>query len=127
MKNFDKNRTISADKIRFKQIIHNLLSNAYKYTKKGEIVFELKDEINNWKFNLADTGIGIKKKDYQRIFEDFERGNNNISNKTEGFGLGLSITKRIVELYGGFITIKSKVGKGSTFSFILPKKIDKLE
>lgn len=110
---------IFADKGRVRQIMFNLLSNAVKFTKKGAVIVKattLKKE-GHIKFSVADTGIGIRKKDRLAIFEPFiqagGRGN-------EGTGLGLAISKSFVEMHGGEMWFESKLGKGSTFYFTLP-------
>ncbi len=115
-------QVISADSVRFKEILFNLLSNAVKYTKEGMIkleVFELEDL---WKFNVIDTGIGIKEEHFDLIFKEFKRVQSEFVNSVEGTGLGLSLTKKLVELHGGNIGFTSNWGEGSIFTFIIPKK-----
>ncbi|HCC69458.1 MAG TPA: hypothetical protein DEP99_06215 [Nitrospiraceae bacterium] len=120
-----------ADKIKFKQILYNLLSNAIKFTlQNGEAGIKVEKVINKnlflWaaegqeflKLSVRDTGIGIKPEEKERIFEEFEQLDP--SRSTEGSGLGLSLTKRLVELHGGIIDVESASGKGSVFSVHLP-------
>ncbi|MHA1805304.1 MAG: PAS domain-containing sensor histidine kinase, partial [Promethearchaeota archaeon] len=117
----NKEVIILADPIKFKEIFYNLLSNAIKFTLKGGITIIFEETNDEWVFNVKDTGIGIAKEDYPKIFKEFERGSNPLVNSIEGTGLGLSITKRLVNLHGGTISFKSKVGEGTTFTFTIPK------
>ena len=107
-----------------KQIFYNLLSNAVKFTEKGTITIELLEDKEFWNFNVIDTGVGIKESDYDLIFKDFKRVESDYVRSKQGAGLGLSLTKRIVELHGGAISFDSTFGKGSCFSFSIPKNID---
>jgi len=112
---------IYADKTRFKEIMYNLLSNAIKYTPKGSIKLKIRDKVDHWWFYIIDTGIGIAKKDIPLIFQEFIRVESVETMGIQGAGLGLSLTKRLVELHGGDLFVKSEVGKGSTFLFTIPK------
>lgn len=105
---------------RIEQIINNLLSNAIKFTKTGTIEFTTKyqENDNNLIFIIHDTGIGMDTENIQNIFNPFEKASN--TTNTEGFGLGLSITKGLVNLLGGTITVESKLKEGSTFTIQLP-------
>ncbi len=113
---------IKADRQKFKQILFNLLSNAIKFSKDrgGIVTVSAEKEGNMAKISVSDTGIGIKEEDIPKLFQKFEQLDSGISRKYDGTGLGLSITKHLVELHGGKITVKSKYGSGSTFSFLLP-------
>jgi len=113
---------IEADKQRFKQILFNLLSNAVKFSKKegGTVNITAKKEGDMAKFSVSDTGIGIKEEDMRKLFKEFAQANPEISQKYGGTGLGLVITKNLVELHGGRITAESRYGEGSTFTFTLP-------
>ena len=112
------------DAIRLHQIILNLVSNAVKYTNKGTItvsvtlINETKEKVT-LKFSIADTGIGIKEKKINEIFENFRQATSGTSRLFGGTGLGLAIAKQLVEAQNGQIEVKSKVNKGSTFSFTL--------
>lgn len=112
------------DAIRLHQIILNLVSNAVKFTNKGTItvsatlVNETKEKVT-LKFSIADTGIGIKEKKINEIFENFRQATSGTSRLFGGTGLGLAIAKQLVEAQNGQIEVKSKVNKGSTFSFTL--------
>ena len=118
-----KEQFIFADRIKFKQIIYNLLSNAIKFTKKGKIIFEFKENKKDWEFAVKDTGIGISEKDFDIIFIDFKRVKSDYVDATQGTGLGLALTKRLVNIHGGNISFSSKLEKGTTFTFHLPKTL----
>jgi len=124
LKGLKKNQVISVDRIKFKQIIFNLLSNAIKFTEKGTIIFEFVDSKDKWEFIVKDTGIGISKEDFNIIFKEFKRVRSASVDSKPGSGLGLALTKRLVNLHGGDISFKSKLGKGSTFTFFLPKRLE---
>lgn len=116
--------SIVSDRTKVKQIIYNLLTNAVKFTpEEGSIsvsaVITASDHIQ---ISVKDTGIGIDKKDYGKIFRPFEQIDGSLSRSYEGTGLGLALTKRLVEFLGGRIWFESESDKGSTFYFILPVK-----
>ncbi|TXT64833.1 MAG: hypothetical protein BAJALOKI3v1_160035 [Promethearchaeota archaeon] len=75
-----------------------------------------------FEFSIIDTGIGIPQEDFELVFQEFERTNNPLVKEREGTGLGLPLTKRLAKLYGGEIWFESKLGEGTTFCFIIPKK-----
>ncbi len=104
------------------QLFQNLLSNAIKYMDKpqGQIKVGCVEEDGFWKFSIADNGPGIEERHFENIFKMFQALS--VSEDFEGTGIGLTITKKIVELYGGNIWVESKIGKGSTFFFTLPKQ-----
>lgn len=108
------------DSQRVSQVLINLLNNAVKFTEKGEVRLYASREGDMIRFDVSDTGIGIKKEDYDKLFVAFERLENKVVRRSEGTGLGLRITKSIVELMGGSITVKSAYRKGSTFTVRLP-------
>ena len=116
---------IYADPVRIKEILYNLLSNAFKFTFNGGVSLKLLEKQSLWEFNIIDTGIGIDEKDFDLIFEEFKRIQSSLVNSTTGTGLGLSVTKRLVTLHGGDIYFTSKIGVGSTFTFTLPKILEK--
>lgn len=112
------------DSIRLNQILLNLMSNAVKFTHKGKITISVKllnedEEKVAVEFAVTDTGIGIAENKIDSIFKVFEQAETGTSNSYGGSGLGLSIVKQLVESQGGTICLNSKVGEGSTFSFIL--------
>ncbi|HRN27298.1 MAG: PAS domain S-box protein [Ignavibacteriaceae bacterium] len=106
------------------QILNNLIGNAIKYTHKGTVTLEVKVVTNNKKefasIAVIDTGIGIKSENLNKIFEEFRQVSEGLSRHFEGTGLGLTITKRFIELMSGEIIVKSKFGKGSTFEVLFP-------
>jgi len=113
---------IEADRKRVKQILFNLLSNAVKYSKPegGTVTIITKKQGDMAKFSVSDTGIGIKEEDMGKLFSAFEQLDLGIASKYGSTGLGLVVTKKLVELHGGRITAESRYGVGSTFSFTLP-------
>lgn len=116
---------VLGDSVRLNQIILNLLSNAVKFTHKGKIVISVKllnedDENVTIEFAVTDSGIGIAADKTDSIFNIFEQAEPGTANSFGGTGLGLSIVKQLVEAQGGSISLKSKIGEGSTFSFIMP-------
>lgn len=109
------------DRDKFKQIMYNLLSNAYKYSKEGGTVSVRLSQEKSWiRIEVEDNGIGISEKDLSYIFERFYRGDISRSRETGGVGIGLTITKTLVEIHGGKIEAESTEGKGSIFRLILP-------
>ena len=114
------------DELRIKQILNNLLSNAIKYTEKGEIIFSVRyifaDENVMLKFIIKDTGQGMKPEDREKLFSEYMRFNKKSNRFTEGTGLGLNITKKIVEMMDGTISVESEYGKGSTFTVSIWQK-----
>ncbi len=125
----DVPKFLIGDELKIYQILMNLLSNAVKYTDEGHIDFNITSEnvgdMATLKFVVADTGIGIKESDYDKLFIKFSRIHNQENYKSiEGTGLGLVITKKLVELLGGTIEFTSKYKEGTTFIVTLPQKID---
>ncbi|AOY78134.1 diguanylate cyclase [Clostridium formicaceticum] len=111
---------VYADEDRLQQIMYNLLGNAVKFTKQGEISVDAEVKRNFVQVIVKDTGIGIPHDKTEKIFESFEQIDTSTSRQHSGTGLGLSITKKLVELHGGEITCESIEGKGSKFIFTLP-------
>ena len=109
------------DERKFKQIVLNLLTNAVKFTPEGGTVTLGAQRANGaYVFSVKDTGVGIAPEDHERIFEEFRQVGGDSDRKAEGTGLGLALTRRLVELHGGSIDVDSAPGKGSTFTFTLP-------
>jgi PAS domain S-box-containing protein len=109
------------DTKRLQQIIINLVGNAIKFTKTGEVRVTLERPAPaRWAIMVSDTGVGIPSSEHASIFEPFRQVNNSITRENRGSGLGLAITKQLVELMGGQITIESEIGKGSLFTVTLP-------
>jgi signal transduction histidine kinase len=117
-----KSQVIQADRVKLKQILYNLIGNAVKFTIEGKISLEVSDDDEYWFFRVKDTGIGIAKKDFEKIFKDFQRVKSAYVESVAGSGLGLALTKRIVNLHGGIITFESNLGIGTTFIFTIPKQ-----
>jgi CheY-like chemotaxis protein/anti-sigma regulatory factor (Ser/Thr protein kinase) len=120
----DVPRTLTGDPLRLRQVIVNLLSNAIKFTVEGEIVLSVEMARADTgsgtaliRFSVSDTGIGISSDKTESIFSAFTQADSSTTRKYGGTGLGLTIVKRLVEMYSGAITVNSEVGKGSTFSF----------
>ncbi|MFT3910988.1 MAG: HAMP domain-containing protein [Ferruginibacter sp.] len=131
--------TMETDIQRLNQILKNLLSNAFKFTEKGEVKLSIYKAENTWKhgipsldnakevvaFSISDTGIGIPQEKQNIIFEAFQQAEGSTSRKYGGTGLGLSISRGLAELLGGTIELQSNSGQGSTFTLFLP--LDNLE
>ncbi|MGO9015655.1 MAG: response regulator [Dissulfurispiraceae bacterium] len=130
---------ILADRVKFKQILYNLLSNAVKFTPEGGNITldatatnagnlpsqvrdltDFSEKTTFLKLSVTDSGIGIKREDLDRIFSEFEQVDSSLSRRYEGTGLGLALTKRLIELHGGEIFVESEEGKGSTFTIVMP-------
>jgi signal transduction histidine kinase/ActR/RegA family two-component response regulator len=112
--------TIDADELRFKQVLLNLLSNAVKFTPDGgDVRVRATRRPDELVVTVADTGVGIPPEDRDRIFESFQQGGRGVA-REEGTGLGLTLTRRIVELFNGRLWLDSEVGVGSTFGFAVP-------
>jgi len=111
---------IHTDPVKLHQVIVNLIHNAIKFTEKGQVAFGFDIEDKILKFSVVDTGVGIDEKHLKMIFERFRQVEGDLAVIKGGSGLGLSISKAYVEMLGGKITVESKLGVGSTFSFTLP-------
>jgi signal transduction histidine kinase len=113
---------VNLDPVRFMQILQNLLSNAVKFTPENGVVniTARLDEQRRIRLEVKDTGIGIGKEDLPRLFHAFEQGDSSFAKRQQGTGLGLALTKKIIELQQGSISVESEPGKGSTFTVIIP-------
>jgi signal transduction histidine kinase/HAMP domain-containing protein/DNA-binding response OmpR family regulator len=130
--------SLETDAQRLNQILKNLLSNAFKFTEKGEVRLRIYEANKNWKpghpsldnakkvvaFEIRDTGIGISKDKQNIIFEAFQQAEGSTSRKYGGTGLGLSISRGLADLLGGSIELVSEAGRGSTFTLFLPTEYD---
>lgn len=118
-------KILTADRVKFKQILYNLLSNAIKFTPEGGTV-DVTSELDSSKetpilsFSVCDTGVGIPPDALEKIFDEFAQVDSSFSRQYGGVGLGLALTKKLVELHGGKIKAESQLGRGSTFTFTLP-------
>jgi signal transduction histidine kinase len=113
------------DEQRISQVLMNLVGNAIKFTEEGEIEVKATASNDTFVVSVSDTGPGLSEGDQQRIFEEFHQVDASSTRKKGGTGLGLSIAKRIVEMHGGHIWVESTSGKGSTFSFTLPVRVER--
>ena len=124
MKEEGMDRIYSGDPIRLRQVVSNLLSNAVKFTHEGRIVLIVKLNCQlsivhpQLSITVSDSGVGIPEEEQEKIFGEFARLSG--TEKEEGFGLGLSITRKLIELMGGTLSLKSVPGKGSDFTIVLP-------
>ena len=122
-------RVLYGDHIRVKQVILNILTNAAKYTDKGQIIFNvesiIKDDIVRMIISVSDTGRGIKQESISKLFDRFERLDEDRNTTIEGTGLGLAITKKLLELMHGTIVVQSEYGKGSKFTISIDQRIVK--
>jgi signal transduction histidine kinase/CheY-like chemotaxis protein/PAS domain-containing protein/HPt (histidine-containing phosphotransfer) domain-containing protein len=121
--------TLFGDELRIRQIMNNLLSNAFKYTDEGEILLSVAAEYTEQKeqvtlvFRISDTGQGMTAEQVDKLFDDYTRFNMEANRTTMGTGLGMSITKHLVQMMNSEISVKSEPGKGSTFTVRLPQKM----
>lgn len=115
--------TLSSDRRRLMQVLINLTGNAVKFTDEGSV--KIKSELlgkDRISVSVVDTGIGLKKEDIDKLFTPFQQAGDSLVKKQQGTGLGLYLSRKLVNLLGGDITVKSKFGKGSEFAFTLPFK-----
>jgi signal transduction histidine kinase len=115
---------VRLDRLRMKEIVHNLVSNALKFTERGEVVVRLAREGSRVRVDVRDTGPGIPPESQQRVFEMFERLETAQEPRVAGVGLGLYIVKSLVQMMGGTITLSSELGRGSCFTVWLPIRIE---
>jgi PAS domain S-box-containing protein len=118
--NLKANTSVLIDPQHLLQVLSNLLGNAIKFTEEGTIKLLCEKQASSFQISVIDTGIGIASDNIEHIFKPFRQAHEGISRSKGGIGLGLSICKKMVELWGGTIEISSEIGKGSTFSFNIP-------
>lgn len=118
-----KNITTAFDEEKLSRAVLNLISNAIKFTQKGNINVEVKKKEKTIYISIKDTGIGIPEDKIDSIFDPFIQVDSSLTRNYEGSGLGLSIAKSIVDLHNGQLKVKSRVGKGSTFTIELPVRL----
>src|SRR5262249_48754384 len=120
--------TVVADRAKIKQILTNLLSNAVKFTPAGgQVHLTAGRRGQELSASVSDTGIGIRPEDQERIFAAFMQVDGSYARNYQGTGLGLTLVKRFVEMHGGVISVSSRVGEGSTFTFRIPLSPDATE
>lgn len=109
------------DEDKFQQILTNLIDNAAKYSTDGKTVTISTELVENFvEIKITDEGVGIKKEDFNKVFKKFSRLENHLTSTTQGNGLGLYITKQLVENMGGQISFTSEINKGTTFRVLMP-------
>jgi len=116
--------TAIGDEQRIVQVILNLVGNAIKFTEKGEVKIDVDGSDGGFLVSISDTGPGLSEIDQQKIFKEFHQIDSSSTRSKGGTGLGLAIAKRFIEMHGGHIWVESKLGKGSTFRFTLPFRLD---
>ena len=110
---------------RLTQVLINLVGNAIKFTDAGEVVITGGATDGSFHLSVRDTGPGISAADQSKLFQEFQQADNAITRKKGGTGLGLAISKRIIEMHGGKIWVESQTGQGSTFSFMVPVRVER--
>lgn len=112
---------VEVDKGKINQVLYNLIGNAIKFTEdRGLVILRAKMDMDMVYISIQDTGVGISKKDQEKLFKPFSQLDSSVSKKYEGTGLGLALAKKLVVLHGGQIWVESELGKGSTFTFTIP-------
>jgi signal transduction histidine kinase len=112
---------VEADRAKLRRILINLLSNAVKFTNRGGRVSINAEQLDGRVLvSVSDTGVGIAQEDVDRLFDKYEQARSRATRGEKGTGLGLYITRQLVELHGSQIEVKSELGRGSTFAFSLP-------
>ncbi len=114
--------SVSADRIRLKQILYNLISNAIKFTDSGRIHVSITQKTDQIVFSVADTGCGISQENQKRVFQRFQQVDGSMSRQNGGLGLGLAIAEQLAALHGGTLSLESTLGKGSVFRLSLLRK-----
>jgi len=115
---------VNGDKDRLIQVVINLISNAVKFTDRGSVTCRVTQDDQSLIISVIDQGVGISEADQPKVFEKFKQVGDTLTDKPQGTGLGLPISKEIVAYHGGKIWVESEVGKGSTFSFTLPISVE---
>ncbi len=112
------------DDQRLTQVLLNLVGNAIKFTDQGEVCIEAQVEDDRFMVSVADTGPGISEDDLSTVFREFHQIDGSSTKQKGGTGLGLSIAKKIIEMHGGKIWVTSAIGRGSTFNFSIPMRVE---
>jgi signal transduction histidine kinase len=103
------------------KVLYNIIDNSVKYTNEGEVTINVSETTENAVIKVTDTGIGIPQENLNQIFEPFRQGSEGLNRKFEGMGLGLTITRKYIELLGGKLNIESEYGSGTVIEIVLPK------
>jgi len=111
---------VAIDAVRMRQVLNNLLGNAIKFTRDGDVTLSLERDADTLRIAVADTGIGMTPDQMQRVFSPFEQADRSIARRFGGTGLGLAISRQLVELMGGWIGVESEPGQGSVFTVSIP-------
>lgn len=114
---------LESDEAKVSQILRNFISNALKYTERGEVRVSATTSEENVEFAVADTGIGIASTDIDRIFEEFAQVENSLQDRVKGTGLGLPLSRKLARLLGGDVLVRSEPGSGSTFVLNIPRRL----
>ena len=112
------------DEQRLTQVLLNLVGNAIKFTDEGEVALQVRASNSEFLVSVTDTGLGISEADQQKIMEEFQQADASSTREKGGTGLGLAIAKHLVEMHGGRLWVESRPGKGSTFSFTVPVRVE---
>jgi signal transduction histidine kinase len=119
---------VTLDRHKFMQILYNLLSNAFKFTDNGgQVVLMATRQDTALRIEVQDSGVGIREQDLPKLFAEFQQLDSGAARRHQGTGLGLALTRRLAELHGGSVNVKSTLGVGSCFSVILPLTIPNRE
>jgi len=114
-------KNLRQDRVKLRQILANLLSNAVKFTPEGgKVVLKVQQEGKNHIMTVSDTGVGIAPEEQELVFEKFRQAGNTLTREHDGTGLGLSIVRELTKLLGGEVSLQSELGKGSTFTVVIP-------
>jgi len=114
-------KNLRQDRVKLRQILANLLSNAVKFTPEGgKVVLKVEQEGKNHCMTVSDTGVGIAPEEQDLVFEKFRQAGNTLTREHDGTGLGLSIVRELTKLLGGEVSLQSELGKGSTFTVVIP-------
>ena len=117
-----KELRLVSDEDKLRHVLQNIIGNAVKFTDKGKVEVSVNELENEVEITVSDTGIGISDQQLPHIFDEFRQGDSGTARRYGGTGLGLAIAKKYMEMLGGNISVKSKIGEGSNFKVIIPKK-----